>query len=112
MATKSEIFRTAWAVARSGAKQFGGSPRDYFVEALRMTYAHLREQAANAHKPAALTTAEKVLRLADLLDLTVKRNTFAWRFVADNAARVAKYGASTRFSAKQAAIIDDLHARF
>ena len=29
--TKSQIFTTAWAIAKQGATKFGGSSKDYFA---------------------------------------------------------------------------------
>ncbi|PZL71698.1 hypothetical protein CI088_11900 [Enterococcus plantarum] len=36
--TKSEIFTTAWELAKQGASKFGGSSKEYFAEALKIAY--------------------------------------------------------------------------
>ncbi|MGM0122751.1 hypothetical protein IGI37_000117 [Enterococcus sp. AZ194] len=36
--TKKEIFKTAWIIAKHGATKFGGSPKEYFSESLKMAY--------------------------------------------------------------------------
>ena len=41
-ATKSEIMKRAWQIAREGAKRFGGNSKKYFTEALREAWAETR----------------------------------------------------------------------
>lgn len=36
--TKSQIFTTAWVIAKQGAAKFGGSSKEYFAEALKLAY--------------------------------------------------------------------------
>lgn len=36
--SKSAIFKSAWKLAKEGAKRFGGSSKDYFSESLKITY--------------------------------------------------------------------------
>ncbi|MBT2844719.1 hypothetical protein [Staphylococcus coagulans] len=35
---KSNLFKNAWEIAKSGANKFGGSCKDYFSESLKMAY--------------------------------------------------------------------------
>lgn len=35
---KSNLFKTAWTIAKEGAAKFGGSSREYFAEALKLAY--------------------------------------------------------------------------
>ena len=36
--TKSQIFKTAWALAKQGASKFGGTSKDYFSASLKLAY--------------------------------------------------------------------------
>lgn len=36
--TKSQIFTTAWVIAKQGAAKFGGSSKDYFAASLKIAY--------------------------------------------------------------------------
>lgn len=45
-ATKAEIMKRAWQIAREGAKAFGGSSKLYFAEALRQAWAESRMSKA------------------------------------------------------------------
>ena len=36
--TKSNIFKTAWRIAKEGAAKFGGSSKEYFAESLKLAY--------------------------------------------------------------------------
>lgn len=38
--SKTEIFVKAWALAKAGAAQFGGSSKEYFAESLKIVYAN------------------------------------------------------------------------
>jgi len=109
---KSKIFTAAWAVARKGAVKFGGKAREYFSEALKMAYAHLRNLAAKA-APVATSTVNKVHALATIMISWPRhlRGSFAYRFVLDNADRALKFGNDTKFSEKQIAIINDLYSK-
>ncbi|TKH43414.1 hypothetical protein C1I60_14040 [Paenibacillus terrae] len=49
------VMKNAWAIARMGAKKFGGSAKLYFVEALRLAW-------ADSRAPKVETVAEKVAR--------------------------------------------------
>lgn len=112
--TKSQIFTAAWTRAKAEASRTGISSKAHFPGALRSIYANVRSGsfAPIRTAPAAKTTIEKVDYLAAELDIRIGRGTFAWRFIADSSTRVAKYGAATKFSAKQVAVINDLFARY
>ena len=45
-ALTGNIMRRAWKIAREGAEKFGGSPREYFKEALRMAWAEIKSTTA------------------------------------------------------------------
>lgn len=112
MINKSDLFKAAWAVARKGAQDFGGRASKYFAEALKMGYAYIKARAAKVAAPV-LTAADKINTLA-LIVLSWPRNlrnTFAFRFIMDNADRVAKYGTSTKFSDRQVEIVNDLYSK-
>lgn len=36
--TKSNLFKTAWRIAKEGAAKFGGSSKEYFAESLKLAY--------------------------------------------------------------------------
>jgi len=41
--TKSTIMKKAWEIAKSAVVKFGGSAKEYFAEALRLTWAKVKE---------------------------------------------------------------------
>lgn len=41
-ATRKEIMKNAWTIAREGQKAFGGKVREYFNEALKMAWAQAK----------------------------------------------------------------------
>ncbi|MGO1442601.1 MAG: hypothetical protein ACTHWD_00210 [Lactobacillus delbrueckii] len=41
-ATKKEIMKNAWRIAREGQKAFGGKVREYFAQALKMAWAQAK----------------------------------------------------------------------
>lgn len=55
--TNRQIFTAAWSIARNAASQFGGSPRQFFAEALRMAYANVRRAAKLAELRTSLNVA-------------------------------------------------------
>lgn len=119
---KSDFFRAAWGLARKGAAQFGGTARAYIAEALRAAYADMRKIGASfgavtdrvAAPEPALSTADKIMSLADIVSSWSRgaRKSFAFRFVMDNAMRVDRFGSKTTFSGKQAAIVDEMFAKY
>lgn len=41
--TKSTIMKKAWEIAKTACSKFGGSAKEYFSEALRLTWAKVKE---------------------------------------------------------------------
>jgi len=46
-ALTGNIMKRAWKIAREGAEKFGGSPREYFRESLRMAWGEVKETASD-----------------------------------------------------------------
>lgn len=40
---KQQIMKAAWEIARKGARQFGGSAKEYFAEALKLAWKIARD---------------------------------------------------------------------
>lgn len=49
--TKSVLFSNAWKIAKKGAKEFGGSAREYFSEALKKAWRLFKEFNNGSLKP-------------------------------------------------------------
>lgn len=115
MTSKATLFQAAWSAARQGAAKFGGKVREYFREALKLAYAVFRAQ--DAKKTIRTETSNPAQKLSHLAGVVWEwpanlRNTFAYRFIADNYARLEKFGAAIKFSDKQIAIINDMYAKY
>ena len=55
--TLTRIMSSAWELARLGARRYGGAPRLYFVCALRLIWADIRNGKKTAARPATLWVA-------------------------------------------------------
>jgi hypothetical protein len=63
--TKAIIFKDAWELAKWGAKQYGGSSKEYFAESLRLVYADLKKRnklSAHQERYAVIDELEAILK--------------------------------------------------
>ena len=67
------IFATAWAVARAGARHFGGTACAYLAAALRQAWAEARDMAATVAAQRARVLAEVARIRAENSPLGVAR---------------------------------------
>ena len=69
----SALFRKAWAIARAGARRFGGRPRSYLSAALKQAWAEAKSLAATVAAQRARVLAELAKIRAEFSPLGVAR---------------------------------------
>ena len=65
----SALFRKAWAIARAGARRFGGRPRSYLSAALKQAWAEAKSLAATV-------AAQRARVLAELAKIRAENSAF------------------------------------
>lgn len=99
---KRQLFLAAWAYARAKNVTFAAG--------LKAAWAHIK---AAAVEPEETPISDKLDTLAGIVMSWPRKlhDTFAYRFVLDNAQRSAAFGDRLRLSEKQIAIINDLYSK-
>ena len=69
----SALFRKAWAIARAGARRFGGRSRSYLSAALKQAWAEAKSLAATVAAQRARVLAELAKIRAEFSPLGVAR---------------------------------------